>query len=497
MSTRRRPAPPRRASRKPNSAYQWLCDTIASDDLETVEVRSRFGLPPVTAVYLRSLVDRERFSEEVLEPLERADAGRGGAADRRERLEHALRTDDRALILNKVLTGHVALYCQGRRQAYLVSTELDRVREVSEPSTEVQLLGPKDAFTESATTNLNLIRRRLRTPALRVKKRTLGRLSQTEVILLYLEGMAPPDLPRRILDGMSRIDVDFVRGSNDINEILLGRSLTPFPLAQRTERPDRVASALSEGRVAVMVDGSPFVLLTPVTLTEFQRDGEINLEGALSTVFVRWLRYIGITIAILTPGLYAGLLGVDLQVLPPDVLLAAAATREGVPYPILLEIILFLLVLDVVYEASVQSPSPIGQTLTIVGSLIIGQAAVQARLASQLLVIVIAVTAIGSLLTMNAALSYAARIVKYPITLLAGAFGLFGLTLGVVALVIHLASLKSAGVPYLAPIGPAKWQDLATYTLLSRGKGNRRTRPLIYGPQDPVRAAPEGKDESS
>src|SRR5690606_37496865 len=180
---------------------------------------------------------RERFSEEVLEPLERADAGRGGAADRRERLEHALRTDDRALILNKVLTGHVALYCQGRRQAYLVSTELDRVREVSEPSTEVQLLGPKDAFTESATTNLNLIRRRLRTPALRVKKRTLRRLSQTEVILLYLEGMAPPDLPRRILDGMSRIDVDFVRGSNDIKEILLGRSLTPFPLAQRTERP--------------------------------------------------------------------------------------------------------------------------------------------------------------------------------------------------------------------------------------------------------------------
>jgi hypothetical protein len=284
-----------------------------------------------------------------------------------------------------------------------------------------------------------------------------------------------------------------VRGSNDIQELLIGRSLTPFPLAQKTERPDLVAEGIANGRAAVIVNGTPFALLVPTTLNDLIRNHESFLGGAVATVFVRWVRMAGLILAALTPGLYAALLGVNPQIVPPQVLSTVAATREGIPYSVLFETLMLLIVLDLVSEAALQAPTSLGQTLTMAGSLIIGQAAVQARLASQMMIIVLALTSIGTLLALNLPLTYPVRIWRYPLVILGGTLGLYGLVLGVIATLTHLASIKSWGVPYLAPLGPVQWQDLRLFGLLSATKGNRTLRPQMYDPKNDRRAPPGGR----
>src|SRR5690606_2362706 len=191
-----------------------------------------------------------------------------------------------------------------------------------------------------------------------------------------------------------------------------GAAMTPFPLGERTERTDRVVTSLVEGRVAVVVDGTPFTLVLPTTLPELQRDAEVFIPGSLGSTFVRMLRMAGLMLGTLAPAAYVSLLGVSPEVLPPDLVVNVAVSRAGVPYSVLFEMLLFNFVLDVVIEATQQAPSPIAQPLTIVGSLIVGQAAVQAQLASQLVVVVLAITAIGTLLAVNLPFSYAVRIIK-------------------------------------------------------------------------------------
>lgn len=360
----------------------------------------------------------------------------------------------------------------------------------------MQLLGPKAAFNEHLDTALTLLRRALPTPRLRIKEQKVGRLSQTRVAVAYLDGIANPDLGPSLCEAIGKIDVDLIRGSTDIETILVGRSLTPFPLAQRTERPDKVAAALSDGRAAIFVDGTPFPLLLPTTLNELFSDGEAFLGGSISRTFVRLVRIIGLTAAVLTPAIYTAFLMVNPRIVPPQILLTVAATREGIPYSVLLEALMMILVLDLVTETTLSAPSPIGQTLTIAGSLIIGQAAVQARLASQLMVIVLALTSVGSMLSVNMPVSYATRLFRYVFIVLGGVLGTLGITLGAITLLIHLASLKSWGVPYLTPFGPTRLRDLTQYGLISAPKNEQTHRPDSYRPANSRRAPAGGKRPS-
>lgn len=398
--------------------------------------------------------------------------------------------------MEQILRGHVALFQPGRPDAVLISVPSDRQRAISEATTEVQLLGPKAAFNEQLDTALTLLRRALPTPRLRIKEQKVGRLSQTRVAVAYLDGIANPDLGPSLCEAIGKIDVDLIRGSNDIETILVGRSLTPFPLAQRTERPDKVAAALSDGRAAIFVDGTPFPLLLPTTLNELFSDGEAFLGGSISRTFVRLVRIIGLTAAVLTPAIYTAFLMVNPRIVPPQILLTVAATREGIPYSVLLEALMMILVLDLVTETTLSAPSPIGQTLTIAGSLIIGQAAVQARLASQLMVIVLALTSVGSMLSVNMPVSYAIRLFRYFFIVLGGVLGTLGITLGAITLLIHLASLKSWGVPYLTPFGPTRLRDLKLYGLISAPKNEQTHRPDSYRPANSRRAPAGGKRPS-
>jgi len=298
-----------------------------------------------------------------------------------------------------------------------------------------------------------------------------------------------------VREGLKSLDIDWVDDASVLSELLFGRTLTPFPLGQLTERPVRVARALMNGRVAVLVDGSPFALIVPTTLVELQKDSEGFLQGPLNRLFARFLRAAGTLLAVLGPATYAALLAVNPQILPTPLAVTVAVTREGVPYPVLGEILVLLLLQDLVQQAAMQAPGPLGQTLTIVGSLIIGQAAVTARLASSLVIIVLAGTAIGSLIIVNFPLSFAIRIWKYPITVLAGFLGAFGLVAGFASLLVHLASLQSAGVPYLKPFAPLNWYDLVHYSVVAPSRQAIERRPQTWRAADTRRTGSRARQD--
>ncbi|HLS89067.1 MAG TPA: spore germination protein [Sphingobacteriaceae bacterium] len=480
---------------------RFLHTTLDSDDLHVDQLPGHPGQLPLTAVYLKPLVETDRIIQDVYQPLYQgamtfAAAGNksGIPVDRRTWLEHGQFTSDPQEIVKDLLTGAVVLLARGKDDAYIVREMAMPTRQVGEPTTEVALLAPKEGFVESAEVNLALIRRRLATEKLRVKNFKVGRISKTRVCVLYLDGLTDPSIVRKICRGIEGMDVDYVRGANDIEEILVGATMTPFPLGERTERTDRVVTALVEGRVGILVDGTPFTLVLPTTLPELQRDSEVFIAGSVSSTWVHLLRFAGLMLGTFAPAAYVALLGVSPEVLPPDLVVNVAVSRSGVPYSVLFEMLLFNFVLDVVIEATQQAPSSIGQTLTIVGSLIIGQAAVQAQLASQLVVVVLAITAIGTLLAVNLPFSYAVRIIKYPITITSGVLGLYGVALSILGVCIHVASLKSLGTPYMTAVAPLHWREFVTYHVWTKGKSQRQVRPTTFHPQDPVRMAKGGMD---
>lgn len=480
---------------------QWLEMSLGSDDLHVDELPGQPGHLPLKAIYFIPMVSEARLIQDVYQPLSQAKAvgakgSQGGPnqlLDRRQWLEHGRWSQDPHIIQEELLNGSVALLAQGQKDVYLIKAKAEPHRNVDEPSTEVALLAPKEAFVESLETNLALVRQRLNTHQIRVKFDQVGRLSKTKIAVLYIDGLADPTHVKKVRQGVQRIETDYLQSANSVLEVLFADSLTPFPLGQRTERPDRTAQGLTEGRIVVMVDGSPFVLIVPTTMPDLQRDSEMYVSGPIGSTYVRYLRVFGLLIGVLSPAIYVILLGISPELAPPDVLVNIAASRSGVPYSVMFEMLIFLIVVDVVIEATQQAPSPVGQTLTIVGSLIIGEAAVQAKLASQLLVVVLAITTIGSLLAVTLPFAYAVRIAKYPLTIFAGTLGIYGLTVAILLLTTHLAALKSLDTPYLSAVAPLRWREFITYHLFSLSKPEQKIRPATFRPQDMVRARPHGK----
>jgi hypothetical protein len=456
---------------------------IGSDDQKAASVRLADG-GTAWVVWIETTVDAARLHDEVLRPLQET-ALRGqpppGAAGHPllPRAKPVESLDDQAQAL---LGGWAVVFAHGAAAA--VEVERFPTRTVDEPSTEQAVLGPKEAFTEHVQTNVGAVRHRIRDEHLRVERFSVGRRSRTQVALIYLGDVANPDLVESTRRGLMAIDTDFVRTSNEIAEFLYQRSLTTVPLTEQTERPDRAASAIAAGRLCLIVDGTPFVLLVPTTLAETTKDGETSLPGPINAGFVRCLRLLGEIISVSAGGLYVAVMTAETPLLPTPIALAVSASRNGVPYPVLTETLIMLLIIDVFSEATAQAPGGIGNTLSIVGTLIIGQMAVQARLASSLMMIVVASTALGSFLTLKFPYSYTLRLWKYPIALLSGVAGLFGWMAGMLLMLTHMASLKSAGVPYLSPLGPLNQRSLWQTGVTKVPGAYRKRRPGQWDVQD-------------
>lgn len=353
--------------------------------------------------------------------------------------------------IDEVLTGNTIIFIDGFEKCIILSTKGFPRRSVSSADTEVVVQGSKEAFTETFRVNSVLIRRRIRDTNLKLKQMKIGTRSKTDIGIMYMQDLVRPEILDEVLKRLKKIDVDAILDSGYIEQFIEDDFVSPFPQMQMTERPDKVASALLEGRVAIIVDNTPFVIIVPTILASFYQSAEDYYQRWEIMSFTRVIRYIAGILAVCLPGLYIATTVYHPSMIPMELIIKMADARKSVPIPAVLEIILMEIAFETLREAGIRLPQAIGSTLGIVGGIIIGQAAVEAGLVSPIVVIVVALTAICSFAIPNVALVSAYRLIKYFIILTSSLLGIFGFWVGMLICLIHLVTLKSFGIPYLYP----------------------------------------------
>lgn len=330
-------------------------------------------------------------------------------------------------------------------------TKTEEKRSPSAPEVENTVKGPKDAFTETVRTNTSLLRRHLRSPALRLYETTVGRRSLTNVTVAWLDGLTNPVLVERMKERLAQIDIDGLVTPSSVEEYVTGSRPTAFPLLQYTERTDRFAQALLEGRVGLLVDGLPLGYLAPVDLGYLMSSAEDRGTDFVSASCIRVLRYLALLVGLLLPGLYVAMAAFHPEMLPTQLLASIIESKQSVPFPTILEVLGLLVSFELLQEAGISLPQSIGQSLSIIGGLVVGSAAVEAKLVSPAALIVVAAAGICGFAMPGRGFADALRIWRLVLAVLASLAGLFGLTMGGLCLLVHLSGLDSLGQAYLAP----------------------------------------------
>ncbi|MDT3424918.1 spore germination protein KA [Paenibacillus forsythiae] len=375
--------------------------------------------------------------------------------------ECQLLEDTRTLFLS-LLSGRSILLLGGAREALAVGTNGGEERAVTEPTSQAVVRGPMEGFTESIRTNISLIRRRIKSMDLRIESYNIGRQTQTEVAVLYMNTIVRKEVLEQLRQRLQGIDIDGVLESGYIEEFIQETSFTPFPTVFNTDRPDTASAALLEGRVAIIVDGTPFVLLVPALFMQFFQSAEDYYQRSDISTLLRIVRVSSLFISMLVPALYISFTTFHQEMLPTPMLISLAAQREVIPFPAFVEALLMEFVYEVLREAGVRMPRTVGQAVSIVGTLVIGQAAVEAGIISAAMVIIVSITAISSFVIPSVSMSISIRMIRFGMMLLAGAFGFVGIFMGIFMLTIHLAGLRSFGAPYMSPFSPSpegEWKD--------------------------------------
>lgn len=439
-------------------------------------------------IYIRSIVDPNHINIKLLTPIRRA-------------IEHELVKDlpfkDQPLVQSVYSTGNkVELDNKELTKALLEGNCLVLVnqmdqgigievvdwhnRDIVSPEREVGLLGPKDAFIEDLDVNLSLIRRRFRDESLRVKEFMVGVRSKTKVNVVYVDGLVNERALKLFLDRLDNFKVDVVLDASQIGQLVSGQVYSPFPMFQLTERPDKTVSAMLDGRFVVMVDTSPMVLLLPATITCLYETADDYYFSSIAAFLFRGTRLLGLSITLFLPSLYVAITTVNQDVFRLPFMLAVTASREGVPYPSYIEVLIMMLLIELINEATVRLPKTIGGTATIVGGLIIGTAAAQAHLISYIMIVITATTAIGSYTAPNYMVGLSWRLLSFVVVLLAIPLGLYGIVTGTGFVGLYLSNLHSFGIPYTAPFGTFRYKDLFRDAIIRASRGMMRLRPSTY-----------------
>ncbi|MFC4598298.1 spore germination protein [Cohnella hongkongensis] len=395
-------------------------------------------------------------------------------------------------VLRGILYGDTVLFLEGADQALLVGTGDWKDRNVEEPPTEALVRGPREGFTEKIETNVALIRRGIRDVNLRLVSYSIGRRSRKTLVMAYIQGIIHPGIVEEVRRRLDTIDIDDAPESGFIEQWIEDSFLSPFPQLLHTERPDKVRASLLQGKVAIMLEGTPFALILPTTFVSLIQSPEDYYERWLIGSLIRLLRYLAVFISLFLPAIYIALVSFHQGMIPFKLAFSIAASREGVPFPAVIEALLMEGTLELLREAGIRLPKPIGQTIGIVGGLVIGEAAVQAGVVSPIMVIVVAVTAISSFATPSYSAGIAFRMLRFATMLAAGVLGLFGIILSFIMISTHLVRLKSFGMPYATPFAPMfmkDWRDLvirSPVTFLTR-------RPDFMQTKNVNRASGRGK----
>lgn len=420
--------------------------------------------PPVAAaaVYIDGMTDRQVQDNSLLRPLMLMPPGQpaGGVTVLDMVVRHLLpgnqvdTSEEMRDVVDAVLSGSTVLLVDYCPKAIVVETKGWEHRQVERPFTEQVVRGPQEAFTETMRTNTALVRKALHSPDLVTEFYKVGRLARTDVALMYIEGLTNPRLVDEVRRRLKNIRADFVSHSGLLEQFIEDNTYALVPQTLATERPDRVVAGLTEGHVALLVDNSPYALLVPVTFfTIFHTAEDAYIRWPYGSM-LRIIRLIGLFLATFLPGFYIAVIAFHHEMIPTDLLMAISASREMVPFPSVVEVFLMEGSFELIREAGIRVPGIIGPTLGIVGALILGQAAVAAHIVSPILIIVVAVTAIGSFTIPNYSLSLSVRLLRFVYILCGAVMGILGLVLGFFIHLHLLAGTKSFGVPFLAPVAP-------------------------------------------
>lgn len=385
--------------------------------------------------------------------------------------------------INGLLSGDTVLFLEGCGEGFLISTRGWEARSIDEPTTEPVVRGPRDGFTENIRTNTALMRRRIRDANLKIESLQIGDRTRTDINVAYIKGVVREGLVEEVHKRLQSIRIDGILESGYIEELIEDAPLSPFTTIQSTERPDKVASSLLEGRVAIFVDNTPFVLIMPTTFWQFLQASDDFYSRYWAGSFFRLVRFIAFFISLTFPSMYVMLVSFHQEMIPTALALSIAAGRESVPFPALLEAMVMEVAFELMREAGLRMPRPVGQAVSIVGSLVVGQAAVQAGLVSPTMVIVVAITGISSFAIPNYAASFSIRVLRFPLLLASGALGLLGFAAVFSLLVLHALSLRSFGQSYLSPatpFQPFEQQDL----VLRMPIWMMNRRPAVAGADD-------------
>ncbi|WP_372662245.1 spore germination protein [Cohnella sp.] len=435
-----------------------------SSDIAIRTFQGAYGLP-MAIFYIIGLTNSDVINDNIMKPiLFDADVNRPQQralsdffTDIKDKIITVSRTNTISKMdefMSALFNGDTIILAEGWEQGISASSSKWKQRSVEEPSSQSVVRGPKDSFTEDMSTNIALIRRRIKSPKLWKIDRKIGLVTQTDVCVMYLKGTANDSVVDEVLQRLDRIEIDGILESGYLEEFIQDQTFTPFPTILNTERPDTVAASILEGQVAVLVDGTPFVLILPITFLKFFVASEDYYQRFDISTFLRLLRFFAFAISMVLPSLYIAITTFHQEMIPTTLLVSLAAQREGIPFPAFLEALLMEITFEVLREAGVRMPRAIGSAISIVGALVLGQAAVEAGLVSAAMVIVVAFTAISSFVVPAFNISIAARLIRFILMGLAAALGLFGIMSGLFFLLLHMLSLRSFGVPYLTPMAP-------------------------------------------
>ncbi|SFL92242.1 spore germination protein KA [Gracilibacillus orientalis] len=441
-------------------------------------------------IFMDGLVDKETVQHYLLNPL--IDNVRGieldeslqDAATLYQLIKYSITTaelseiDHFKKLLEHLLTGDTVLLIDGINQGFAVGSKGASERNVETPTTQQVVRGPKDSFTENLNVNTALIRKRIKDPNLWLESFTYGRKTQTTVTIAYIHGIVNPDIVKEVKSRLEKIDIDSILESGYVEELIQDETYTPFPTIINSERPDAISAGLLEGRVAIIVDGTPFVLLVPSFFIDFFQSSEDYYQRSDIASLIRMLRFFAFFLALLTPSTYIALTTFHQEMIPTTLLVSLAAQREGIPFPALVEALIMEITFELLREAGIRLPNPVGSTISIVGALVLGQAAVDAGIVSATMVIVVSLTAISSFIFPNYNLAISVRMLRFGFMGLAATLGLFGIFIGLLLMALHLTSLRSFGIPYLSPFAPFNSADQQD-AIIRLPRWKQTTRPRL------------------
>ncbi|GGA46406.1 spore germination protein [Paenibacillus physcomitrellae] len=458
---------------------------------------------PIALVYIDGLINVDIINQSILQPLTNTLLQYKGKESKESAAEHLrakllpitqfqeCKTFESAFSM--LFEGHTLVFIDGNKVALSMDTTGWQMRSINEPTSQAVVRGPKEGFTENLRTGTSLLRRKIKSPDLWIEEYKIGARTQTNIALVYMKGITDDQILKEVRSRLNGIQTDAILESNYIEEFIQDGKWTPFPTIQNSERPDAVAAGILEGQVALLIDGTPFALLTPATFFSFFQSSEDYYQRYDVASFLRLIRVVSFFVSMTLPALYIAITTFHQEMVPTPLLVSLAAQREGVPFPALVEALVMELTFDVLREAGVRMPRAIGPAVSIVGALVLGQAAVQAGLVSAAMVIVVSFTAICNFVIPSQVISNALRLIRFVMMIAASVLGLFGITSFLMFLMIHMAGLSSVGVPYLSPVAPMTPRYLkdvfvrAPHSLL-------KIRPKLAAKQEAYRQAQMSKE---